>query len=367
MALPMNENPHGGDIGAVCRRLGLREAPAIQFDFSVNVNPLGPPPSLHTVLQDGIATAARYPERHADTAARALAQAHGVDPASVLVSNGSTEAFSWVLQALRPRSATLLIPCYAGYEEVCHAHGTPIAESIALDPEHPAAFPETAVAQARGEVIFVGTPNNPTGHLVDPALLRRVANQRPERLVVADESFIDFTPPAEHASLLPAPLPRNLMVIKSLTKFFAIPGLRLGMLCAHPDTAARLADVRLPWSVNGLAQAIAPNLYGHSDYLAATRRTTTELREWMHRQLATLTGCTPLPASANYLLMRLPAAWPADRLQRALLPQGILIRSCENVDGLGSHWCRLAVRPRPEITALMTALSPLFPTNALAH
>ena len=355
-----DDNPHGGDVAAVCRRLGLADIPEVRLDFSVNVNPLGPPPALWQVLMQGIGTTTVYPERHAGKAAAAVATAHDVGSDQVLVSNGSTEAFGWILQALRPRSATVVVPCYAGYEEACRAHGVPVPERIEAGPGRGFAFPLDALEQAEGELFFVGTPNNPTGQLVDVELLRAVAAQRPDRTVVVDESFMDFGVASGGCSLVTRDLPHNLIVAKSLTKFFALPGLRLGMLCAHPETAARIAVARLPWSVNGPAQAMALRLYEDRDYLRRSREEVIDLRQWMCEELARLDGCSVVPSSANFVLVRLPEAWPASRLQGELLLKGILIRSCENVEGLGSRWCRFAVRPRQEAQELISALSELL-------
>ncbi|MDD5706640.1 MAG: cobyric acid synthase [Kiritimatiellae bacterium] len=352
----VNDNPHGGDVAAVCRQLGLKEMPEIRLDFSVNLNPAGPPPALWHVLMRGVETAAVYPEADAHRAAAALAEAHGVDPAQVLVGNGSTEGFAWILRALRPTAVTLVTPCYAGYEEVCRACGVPVSERIATDFENGFALSSEALGRARGTVLFVGSPNNPTGHLVDPGLLRAAAAECPDRIVVVDESFMDFAVASGGCSLIARDLPRNLVVVKSLTKFFALPGLRLGMVCAHPETAARLAAVRLPWSVNGLAQDIVPRLYQDADYVRRSRQATVELRDLLCRELGGLDGCQVISSAANFVLMRLPAAWPVARLQRELMKRGILIRSCENVEGLGAQWCRLAVRPRSEVEELMRAL-----------
>ena len=148
-------------------------------------------------------------------------------------------------------------------------------------------------------------------------------------------------------------------MVKSLTKFFCIPGLRLGMAWGEAGIMERIKSVRLPWSVNGLSQALAPRLYSDPDYLERSRERTGLLRSQFSEALRSLPGFTPFPADANFLLVELPSEWPRPRLQRELLSAGILIRSCEGFQSLGARYCRLAVRPKREQDQLMEALREL--------
>lgn len=174
---------------------------------------------------------------------------------------------------------------------------------------------------------------------------------------------MDFMPDASSWSLIHPDLPLNLIVVKSLTKFFSIPGLRLGMACAHPDTCSRLRRTQLPWNVNALAQQAALSLYSDTRYLTDTRRETARLRHRLQSGLDRL-GWHVHPSAANFLLVRLPCPWTAGSLQATLLRQGILIRSCQHFEGLGDAYIRLAVRPEPEIDAFLAALDGLCPPSA---
>ena len=351
---------HGGNPEAVARSLGMSGAPPIRYDFSVIVNPLGPPPCLQAVLAETARTITRYPQPYAEHATTALANAHDIDPAGVLVGNGSTEIFGWIAQALAPRNPAWIVPTYTGYEEACRAAGRPGHGLTGGTPESDFAVPIDAIRNTDADMLFLGSPNNPTGVTLEPDVVMEAARARSKCRFVIDESFMDFLPHGRERSMLQDGLPPNVIVVKSLTKFFALPGLRLGMACAHPATAEAIRAAALPWSVNAFAQAAALRLYADATYAAATRRTVTEQREIFVKALSELSGCRVFPARANFVLVRLPPDWTANRLQTALLTRGMLIRSCAHIAGLGEPYVRLAVRPPDEAAALLEALRDLI-------
>ena len=357
--MPMKPQ-HGGNAGKVAKRLGLTEAPVVRFDFSVNLNPIGPPPALRGILLRGADTAVHYPNEYAEPACRALAAVHGFDPEHVIVGNGSTEVFGWILQALRPASAATVAPAYGGYAEVSAAAGLPMAEAVTLSSDTGFRLSVPFEVAGAAEIIFVGSPNNPTGGLVSPDALRELTAKRPGATVVLDVSFIDFAGPPCPDELKPENLPANVIVVKSLTKFFSIAGLRLGMAWGGQELIELVKTVRLPWSVNGLSQALAPALYTDEDYMARSRARTQSLRERFVGLLQELPGFSVSPADANFVLVHLPQDWPGARLQGELLRRGILIRSCEDFTGLDPNCCRLAVRPENEQDALLEALRQLY-------
>lgn len=354
----MNEipdNPHGGDYRTVAAALEIGRIPKPRFDFSVNLNPLGPPPGVRSLLWREMHSIETYPDAAARRAEANLAQAHGLPPEAVVVENGSTEIFGLMLRALAPRRVGWIDPCYAGYAEACRAldvEGVSIAQTGPSD-DFRIRVEDLAVDDV--DLVFLGSPNNPTGTVIDPNAIVNAAVRHPRCWFVVDESFMDFLPDAADRTLIRGETPENLVVIKSLTKFFAIPGLRLGMACGAPGVMARVRACRLPWSVNALAQAAGEVLYKDREYIERSRRVTAELGNEFARELSALSGWKVFPVRVNFLLVRLPTDWPVSRLQRELLQAGILIRSCANFPGLGEGYCRLAVRPRDEMDAFMEA------------
>ena len=179
-----------------------------------------------------------------------------------------------------------------------------------------------------------------------------------------DEAFIDFVEEAS-AKVFLRRFPR-LIILRSFTKFFAIPGLRLGYLLAAPDLIESLAALQEPWSVNTLAQAAGRACLADLDYMDQTRAFVAAAREFLLAGLKALPGLTPFQGHANYLLVRIDLpGWTARRLREALLPRGIIIRDASNFTGLDPRYFRLAVR-RPEdnqrlLTALAACLHPEQP------
>lgn len=360
MTPPNPEIRHGGNAAEAARALGLPACPPVKCDFSVNLNPLGPPRALRRILAGLETTATAYPEAYAESAGRALAAAHGLAEEQVVVGNGSTEIFGWILRALRPCRVGRLDPCYGGYAEVCAAYDVPMERVGVLRAARGFRLETPPELPSGVDLLFVASPNNPTGRLVPPGVLRTLARRNPDVVLVVDASFLDFARPPGAGPFGAGELPGNAVVVKSLTKFFHIAGLRLGMAWGSPEIIARIRRARLPWSVNGPAQALAPRLYADAEYVKSSRVRTRELRRDFSRRLRRIDAVTLFPSDANFLLVRLPESWPAARLQKALLRRGFLIRSCEPFEGLGRRYIRLAVRSRRDGEALAATLDALF-------
>jgi len=357
----MNQkNIHGGDPGSAALLLGLHGSPDVDFDFSININPLGPPACVTTALAAAFTTVQRYPEYQAGTAGSVLAAAHGVADESIVVGNGATEIFGWIMQALKPASVGWLSPTYSGYAEACRAHGV-AGRSLGVTSPATGFQPDLdALKSSKADLVFLGSPNNPTGTTLQSQDVLDLAAAMERSWIVVDESFIDFLPDSNDRTLIRENLPPNLVVVKSLTKFFAIPGLRLGMACASSGTAESIRGAALSWSVNGIAQAVCEKLYADRSYLERSQKQVIELRAGLAAGLERIPGITVFPSESNFLLLRLPEAWPAKRLQAELLARGILIRSCGDFEGLDEGYCRLAVRPEHETAVLLDAMSDLL-------
>ncbi len=356
-------NPHGGDPITVARALGMNDQVEVALDFSVNVNPIGTPPALSILLARHDTEITRYPEPHANTAAARLAEVHGISSNAVIVGNGSTEVMSWIVQALKPGKAGWPAPTYAGYSEICAASGIPASSTYIMNPRDGFIIDPQKLAASDADMLFICNPNNPTGVLTESDAILALASDNPSKWIVADESFMDFVPEPKQRSLISPDIPTNLIVVKSLTKFFAIPGLRLGMACGHPSTIGRLRRVQLPWTVNGLAQSLAAHIYSDPEYIKSTRNATGKDRDYLIERIENINGYNALPAAANFILVELPATISVSKLQHELLEQGILIRSCQNFEGLGEQYCRLAVRPQEETDALVDAIASIEGTH----
>ncbi|MFZ2654550.1 MAG: cobyric acid synthase [Victivallales bacterium] len=357
----VNKDIHGGNIKPILKKLGLRSSPKIIADFSVNINPAGAPlQASRSLMSADQKTISDYPDIYADNAASALAKAHGLPASSIIVGNGSTELFSLVIQALKPAKIAWISPCYSGYSEICSAHGI---ESEACGFSKPADNFKISIghlSNSNADMFFLCTPNNPTGAVIDKKEILAFASKNPSKSLVVDESFIDFLP-SGRKSLFTEKLPDNVIAVKSLTKFFSLAGIRIGMLYASPATLAKLAKARLPWSVNGFAQKIIPLLYSDKKYVDDSRKMICELRRDLSANLARMPGLKVFPSHANFLLceIRRPKM-DAEKLQAELLKHGILIRSCSKWPGLGPNFFRLAILDRDSNSFLISELTSIL-------
>ncbi len=334
-----------GDVDA---ELGL-------LDFAVNVRGSRPPAWLRDRLIVALDGLGRYPSAAQDAAARAaVAARHGRDPAEVLVLGGVAEGFA-LLPALAPRSAVVVHPSFTEPEAALRRAGMPVTR-VFTDTAHrlkPGRIP------ANADLVVLGNPTNPTSVLHSADVVRGLA--RPGRTLVVDEAFADADPdePESLAADRDAP---GLLVFRSLTKTWALPGLRAGYALGAPDLLARLAAPRPPWPVSTLVlEAVracsAPAAIAEA---AAAAAAAVRHREWMVGQLAGLAGVSVhQPAAAPFLLLRV---LDGERVRVELAHAGIAVRRADTFPGLSPDHLRVAVRP-PEIVAalvdgLRAALAP---------
>lgn len=350
---------HGGDLTTAETIYGL---PADGFlDFSSNMNPFGPPEAVGKLLAERWRELARYPDPAVRELRRTLADKYGIPEESILVGNGAAELIDLTVRALKPRSVGLARPSFSEYEEAVRKIGGGIVD-IPLSPDHGFALSETALreAAASADLLLLGHPNNPTGKIADPAMLHRLVQDR-IRLVL-DEAFVDFAPDEQAVSLIRlAAATKGLYVLRSMTKFYAIPGIRLGFMVAHPDEIRMLKELQVPWSVNTMAQWIGQAVLSGSEYAERTKRWLAEERPRLTQRLQSL-GLKVFPSDVNFLLVSIPESFGVDvqTLQRRMGQLGVLIRDASLFSGLNDSYFRVAVRLREENETLVARLSQAF-------
>ncbi len=334
------------DLSAL-RRHGDGDVRPGDANHAVNVLGGGPPDWLRAALHDALDEQAGVYPREAEAVA-ALAALHGRAPGEIVPTNGAAEALWLLPAALRPRLAACIHPGFTEAEAALRAHGVPVAR-VLRDPDRgfaldPAAVPPDA------DLVIAGNPASPSGTL-DPASAL-LALRRPGRVVVVDEAFMDLVL-GEPASLVREPLD-DVIVVRSLTKALAVPGLRAGYAVAASALAARLRAVRPPWSANALALAALAAAALRPDALAAVaERAQTERRDLAER-LAALDGVRTWPASANFCLVEV-ADGPA--VVAMLRERAIAVRPAASFPGLGPGHLRLTARSPQENARLAAALA----------
>ncbi len=346
---------HGGDLRRAARQSG--QAQEQLLDFSANINPYGFPDWLRPLISAEVENLTRYPDPQAEGAVAAIAAAHGVAPAEVVVGNGASELLALLPRLLPQRRLLLPVPCYAEYRRAGEQAGLAI-EPLPMPEERGFALDLNTLEKALGgaQLVVIGQPNNPTGQLCERDALLRIIREHPQQMFVLDESFIDFCGREDH-SLQPQ-RPANLIIVQSLTKAWAIPGLRLGYAIADEKIAQALREQVPTWSVNGLAQAVAIRAMADHEFIAASRRYVEQRRAELVARLEGLGRLQVLPGAANFVLVKVvDPRLDAATLAGQLLARGILVRQCDNFEGMGKDYLRLAVRTEAEQECLCTALA----------
>ncbi len=337
-----------------------RCSPDELLDFSASINPLGPPACAIAAVQDHLSKLPSYPDPGYPALRTALAEFHGIEPGWILPGNGAAELLTWAGYELAQLDAVVLpTPAFGDYGRSLRAFGARIMEQplnldrmIAGQPVPPLDLTTLPAPCDRCGVI-INNPHNPTGQMWSVSTLLAAAEAL--ALVVVDEAFMDFLRPHEQQSLIEqvANYP-NLVVVRSLTKFYSLPGLRLGYAIAHPDRVQRWQSWRDPWAVNTLAEAAG---------IAAVQDTTFQQQTWQwlppaRQQLGhelKLLSCQVFPATANYLLVKTQRS--SLPLQQGLLEADrILIRDCLSFPELGDCFFRVAVRLPSENQRLVQAM-----------
>ncbi len=340
----MNRPVHGGGVDRAMGDLGLPRA-AIA-DFSASINPLGTPPQVQRALLDAVARIGDYPEIDAESLRQQLAVFHTLPEANLLPGSGSTELIYLLPRVFQPRKALLVQPCFGEYAPALLRCNTKV-DSLALSAEDNFSFSVeriVAAVDSTTDLVLLANPGNPSGIGIAPELLLELAERLGACRLLVDEAFADFCP--QRSLLAAVPRLTNLLILRSLTKFYAIPGLRAGYLAGPAKDIARLAAAREPWALSNLAIAAAKACLSAEGYQAQTLQLIPQLREELAAGLAEL-GLKVFPGEANYLLCQLPENAPgAERVAELLRYEGILVRNCADFLPLDNRYLRVAVLGR---------------------
>ncbi len=352
---------HGGDLDAVARRYGVARDDLV--DFSANLNPLGPPQALLDALAaaaSDVHELARYPEPDAATLRRALGAHHDIDSASIVVANGAAAIIGVAAAVAMGERCIVPLPAFSEDAHALAAAGVSLVP-VTLDAANDFALPTHEIARlldARAaDALLVTTPHNPSGSLVSPETLAELRERarRASATFVIDEAFIDFTP---HATMIAqAATAPHTIVVRSLTKFFAVPALRVGFGVCEPQLATRMRAALPSWPVTTMAMRAVIAALGDTAYARTTRATIERDRTYLRAELEAL-GLRTFPSAANFLLVELPIGSGAAELTRELVvAHRIVVRDCSSYAGLApDRFIRVAVRDVANNERLIGAL-----------
>lgn len=348
---------HGGNINKYSQESGIpREC---ILDFSANINPLGPPEWLRSVVSASLHSIVNYPDPDCEALIHAAAKRYACNESEIAAGNGSTELLFKLPNVIQRKRVIIVSPTYVDYSTAFRNCGIEVklfelreSDDFVLN------IRELEELLTPEDCVVICNPNNPTGLFVKSELIHSLANRNPKTAFLIDEAFGDFI---EAFDSITVNRPRNVIALLSLTKIFAVPGLRVGLAVAKDAVIKDLKQSLPNWTVNSIAQSVAERALADRDYVIRSQKYVRELRGRLTADLRKFRGLTVYPGKANFLLIRLdPADVDSGVLAEKLLKQGIAIRQCGNFDGLDNRFIRIAVKTEQENILLIERLSDLF-------
>jgi len=351
---------HGGNLWSLLEERSFQKGEIL--DFSSDLNPLGPPPILDALLQEASGRIRWYPEPTYRQFREAAARAYGIDPSCLLPGNGTAGLIHLISRWKAGATAAVVVPTFTEYERAVIADGGRVIPWVLREEEQfsPASLNDFGIL-TEAQILFLCNPNNPTGTLWPEGQILQCLQFCEEReiLVVVDEAYLDFVEEGLSASMIPwIHRFKNLLVLRSLTKSFAIPGLRVGFLAGPPERMGPLSEIQPPWEMNSLAAFVGSRLAREREYLIGSRERMGQFRQSLWKELRLLPGLRPFPSAANFFLCRITdSRWSNERLAKELRDRGILVRNCDDFTGLErGRFIRVAVRLPEENQQLIRAL-----------
>ena len=348
---------HGGQLRQLAERFGLPAAALL--DFSANINPEGPPPGVLSALRESLADPAaltQYPDLDEKELRLAIARYAGAAPEQIVVANGFVPLLEASLRALGVRRCLLPEPCFREYRSALERARVEIV-GRRLDAERDFLLDSESLRLEGEDAVLLANPQNPSGVLRRREELLEfaaMAGRRNARLLL-DEAFIDYVPEdslARDVQSMP-----NLIVFRSVTKFFGMPGIRAAYAAAHPDVARAIQECLAPWLIATLASRAVCAALGDLDYAQRARALNRERGLGLRARLDAL-GLRVYPSAANFLLFRLPGGVDATACWIRMIAEfRIVLRHCGNYPALPPGHLRAAVRRKEENDRLAQALA----------
>ncbi len=350
-------NGHGGNVDQICYKYNLN--PDKIIDFSASINPLGYPEAVRNAVEDKFNDILNYPDSESTDLRKAIADKVSCAESNVIIGNGSNELFYLIPRALKPKKGILLQPTFSEFKDAFCNSDIEVVEIVNKDNDFPLINNNLSMLKnVEDAMVFLCNPNNPTGQLTRKEDILELVNDNSKRLIVIDEAFMDFVEDDERYSVIKdAPLMENLIVVRSLTKFYGFPGLRLGYLVANESIVNRLMQYKEPWTVNTFAQIAGSVAINDSGFVAKTRQCVSEEKTFLYEGLSEINGLLPFKPSVNFVLVKIADAGITSSMVRDLLIESnIIIRDCSNFVGLDGKYFRVAVRTRDENRKLLSTL-----------
>lgn len=354
---------HGANPQNVYGQIGMA-MPTEIYDFSENVNAAGPPPFVEARWRTFYSLIQRYPDPDGEPFLSKVAAFHGVSKDTVLLGNGASELFSVLARRYENKRVIVIHPTFAEYERTLKAAHAEVVSVVVDDVLHYALPMERLFAEMVGaDALIICTPNNPTGVLPKKSeLLQLIAHgAKVQCEIILDEAFIDWV--SEDCSLIDRVAEHpHVIVVRSMTKMYAIPGLRLGYLVASPDIVSTLKVMLPHWNINALALGIGASCLDEKDYCNNAIQHAATQRQWLHEFLVAR-GCQVTNSVTNYVCFSLPKSYDVDAFFTYCLAKGVVLRHTKNFKGLNGKWFRVGMKDLTAMSHLHSCLEEWFKTK----
>lgn len=349
---------HGGNAKEISRENQMDYDKII--DFSANINPLGIPDSVKKDIIHGIDKIEKYPDITYFELKNSISAFENIHLENLLLGNGASEVLFNVVRGINPQNVLIMAPTFSEYEEAVNAVNGNIIYYM-LKEEEKFSIKDDILDYLNPEldVIFICNPNNPTGVITENDLLIRILSKAKKEniIVIIDESFLDFL--EDGLSLMQYTNDfENLIIIKSLTKFFALPGLRIGYaVCSNNILKKQIEKISPAWNINILAEIAAKTGLGDDEYIKKSKDFIKAEGIFLYEELNKIAELKVYKPSVNYIFFKCISKID---LKQELIKNNILIRSCCNYEGLDSSYYRIAVRTRQENLEILKYIKQIF-------
>lgn len=336
----MKKFEHGGNIYNI----------DIKYDFSANINPLGMSESVRKAVIESVGNCDKYPEPYSESLVLAIAEYEGVPEEKIVCGNGASDLIYRIVSVLKPKRALITAPTFSEYEKALKENNCKICRYF-LNPENDFLLDKNFAYEIDKDIdiIIMGNPNNPTGVTVNPEVIKSITDNN-NIYFLCDECFLDFVRDGSELSALNF-MNERVIILKAFTKIYAMAGLRLGYaIFGDSETAERVKYRGQCWSVSVPAQIAGVTALKEAEYINKTIEIIESERKFLTENLKKL-NIRVFESKANFILFY--SEIPLDRL---LLKRGILIRNCENFEGLGRGYFRIAVRSHGDNEVLIKNL-----------
>jgi threonine-phosphate decarboxylase len=355
---------HGGQLRDIAERFQVGEESLL--DFSASISPIPPKGTLIEALCESMRNhkvLTQYPDSEYRDLKNAIAAYARIERGSICVANGITPLLDAALRALGLRRCLILVPAFGEYQRVFKSCGVEGPTLMLCEDNNFVPSPDLilqAAIASRADAVLLANPHSPSGSLTQVTVLSQLrrALSRLGIALILDEAFIDFCPESSVSDS--AANESGLVVLRSLTKFFAIPGMRVAYAVAHPEVRAMMESILPLWPVDSLAASAAQLGLLDKANICERQQANARERQWLSEQLISL-GCRVFPSSANYLLIKPPSKVDGIEIwRRLIIEHRIVLRNCGTFDGLTDGHFRIAVRDHLANLALTTSLVRLF-------